>query len=402
MKVLVSPAHTFLNPTYGGEVSWAYNVIARLARCFDVRLDIVCGKANGLTLPSCVRVFEVGFERGDLTNRALFYFRCYGVAKRLCESADVVHHMFPFGFRAGFNPLAIFGQLRDKPFVIGPIQYPQEYSDITDYEWVSGRSDLKAQLMYNLEHTTMRFIQKPIEMLHEATLSEAEALVFDSRKTLELYKGSYSDILRKKTLKVIPPGIETEQFQYAPPIKKDHLEILTVGYLLKRKGIQHLIYVMPSILKEIKDVTLRIVGDGPYKGELVRLAKRLSLEDHVIFQGRITREETIKYYHLSDVFVLPALSTTSSVFLEAQACGRPVIGTTAGFIPELIADGRTGFIVAKGCVEELRERIVRLLNDEELRLRMGINARRWVEENFDWGKLARRWHDLYEDFTLKS
>jgi glycosyltransferase involved in cell wall biosynthesis len=349
-----------------------------------------------------VKVFELGFERGDLTNRALFYFRCYGVAKRLCESADVVHHMFPFGFRAGFNPLAIFGQLRDKPFVIGPIQYPQEYSDITDYEWVSGRSDLKAQLMYNLEHTTMRFIQKPIEMLHEATLSEAEALVFDSRKTLELYKGSYSDILRKKTLKVIPPGIETEQFQYAPPIKKDHLEILTVGYLLKRKGIQHLIYVMPSILKEIKNVTLRIVGDGPYKGELVRLAKRLSLEDHVIFQGRITREETIKYYHLSDVFVLPALSTTVSVFLEAQACGRPVIGTTAGYIPELMADGRTGFIVAKGCVEELRERIVRLLNDEELRLRMGINARRWVEENFDWGKLARRWHDLYEDFTLKS
>jgi len=402
LKVLITPAHVLLSSRTGTEPTWAYNIVARLAKHFSVQVDAVCGKADGLTLPSCVKVFEVGFERGDLTNRALFYFRCYGVAKRLCRSADVVHHMFPFGFRAGFNPLAIFGHLEDKPFVIGPIQYPQEYSDITDYEWVSGRGGLKAWLMYYLEHTMMRFIQKPIEMLHEATLSEAEALVFDSRKTLELYKRLYSDILRRKTLEVIPPGVEIEQFKYVPPIKKDHFEILTVGYLLKRKGMQYLISVMPFILREVKNVKLRIIGDGPYKAELVRLTKRLSLEDHVIFQGRVTREETMKYYHLSDVFVLPALSTTSGVFLEAQACGRPVIGTTAGFIPELIVDGRTGFIVAKGCVEELRERIVRLLNDEELRLRMGINARRWVEENFDWGKLARRWHDLYEDFTLKS
>jgi glycosyltransferase involved in cell wall biosynthesis len=396
LKVLIAPAHVLLSSRTGTEPTWAYNIVARLAKHFSVQVNAVCGKADDLTLPSCVRVFEVGFERGDLTNRALFYFRCYGVAKRLCGSADVVHHMFPFGFRAGFNPLAIFGRLKDKSFVIGPIQYPQECSDITDYEWVSGRSGLKAWLMYDLEHTIMRFIQKPIEMLHEATLSEAGALVFDSRKTLELYRRLYSDILRGKTLEVIPPGVETKQFQYVPPIKRDYFEILTVGYLLKRKGIQYLISAMPFILREVKNVKLRIVGDGPYKAELARLTKRLSLEDHVIFQGRITREETIKYYHLSDVFVLPALSTTVSVFLEAQACGRPVIGTTAGYIPELIADGRTGFIIAKGCVEELKEKIVRLLSDEELRLKMGINARKWVEENFDWDKLIKQWYNLYK------
>jgi glycosyltransferase involved in cell wall biosynthesis len=349
-----------------------------------------------------VRVFEVGFDRGDLKNRALFYFRCYGVAKRLCENADVVHHMFPFGFRAGFNPLAIFGRLKDKPFIIGPIQYPQEYSDVTDYEWVSGRRGLRARLSYGLESAIAKSISQPIDVFHEATLSEAEALVFDSRKTLELYKGLYSDILGEKILEVIPPGVETEQFQYVPPVKKDYFEILTVGYLLKRKGIQYLISAMPFILREVKNVKLRVVGDGPYKVELVRLVKRLSLEDHVIFQGHITREETIKYYHLSDVFVLPALSTTVSVFLEAQACGRPVIGTTAGYIPELIANERTGFIVAKGSIEELKERIVKLLNDEELRLKMGANARRWIEENFDWSKLARRWRNLYEDLILSE
>jgi glycosyltransferase involved in cell wall biosynthesis len=384
-----------LSSRTGTEPTWAYNIVTRLAKRFSVQLDVVSGKANGSTLPSCARVFEVGFDRGGLMSRVLFYYRCYNVAKRLCKDADMVHHMFPFGFRAGLNLLAVFGHLREKPFIIGPIQYPQEYSDVTDYEWVSGKRGLRAKLSYGLESAIAKSISQPIGIFHELTLREAEALVFDSRKTLRLYEGLYPDLLKGKILEVIPPGVETEIFKYAPPVKKDYFEIMTAGYLLRRKGVQYLIEAMPLILREFKDVKLRIVGDGPYKDELVRLAKRLSLEDHVIFQGRITREETVKYYHLSDVFVLPALSTTSSVFLEAQACGRPVIGTTAGFIPELIADGRTGFIVAKGCVEELKEKIVLLLSDEELRLRMGANARRWIEENFAWNKIATMWYSTY-------
>jgi pyruvate/oxaloacetate carboxyltransferase len=60
-----------LSSRTGTEPTWAYNVVARLAERFGIRLDVVCGKAYGLTLPSCMKVFEVGFERGDLTNRAL-------------------------------------------------------------------------------------------------------------------------------------------------------------------------------------------------------------------------------------------------------------------------------------------------------------------------------------------
>ena len=332
MKILVSPAHTFLNLTYGSEVYWAYNVIARLARRFGVRLDVVCGKANGLTFPSCVRVFEVGFDRGDFMNRALFYFRCYGVAKRLCENADVVHHMFPFGFRVGFNPLTIFGRLKDKPFIIGPIQYPQEYSDVTDYEWVSGRRGLRARLSYGLESAIAKSISQPIGVLHELTLREAEALVFDSRKTLRLYEDLYSDLLKDKVLEVIPPGVETEIFKYAPPVKKDHFEIMTAGYLLKRKGIQYLIKAMPLILREFKDVRLRIVGDGPFKGELVRLVKRLSLDDEVRFEGLVSGDELAKYYASCDVYVQPSLSETfPSTIREAMSVGRPVVATKVGF-----------------------------------------------------------------------
>jgi hypothetical protein len=139
-------------------------------------------------------------------DRALFYFRCHNVAKRLYEDADVVHHMFPFGFRAGLNLLAVFGHLREKPFIIGPIQYPQEYSDVADYEWVSGKRGLRVKLSYSLESAITRLISQPIDILHELTLREAEALVFDSRKTLSLYEGLYPDLLKGKILEVTPRG----------------------------------------------------------------------------------------------------------------------------------------------------------------------------------------------------
>jgi glycosyltransferase involved in cell wall biosynthesis len=396
MKVLVSPAHTFLNPTYGSEVSWAYNIVTRLAKHFGVQLDAVCGKADGLTLPSCVRVFEVGFERGDSTNRALFYFRCYGMAKRLCGSADVVHHMFPFGFRVGFNPLAIFGRLKDKPFIIGPIQYPQEYSDVTDYEWVSGRRGLRAKLSYGLESAIAKSISQPIGVLHELTLREAEALVFDSRKTLRLYEGLYSDLLKGKVLEVIPPGVETETFKYAPPVKKDYFEIMTAGYLLKRKGIQYLIDAVPLILKEFKDVKVRIVGDGPLKSELVRLVKRLSLDDKVRFEGLVPRDELAKYYANCDVYVQPSLSETfPSTIREAVSVGRPVIATKVGFVEEHIIDGVNGFLVPKEDVEEIANKVLLLLSDEDLRLKMGAKAREYAERNFDWNKIATMWYNTY-------
>jgi len=397
MKILISPAHTLLSPSYGSEVSCAYNIVARLAKRFGVQLDVVCGRANGLILPSYVRIFQVGFDRGDIINRALFYFKYFGVSKRLYESADVVHHMFPFGFRAGLNLLAIFGHLREKPFVIGPIQYPQEYSDVTDYEWVSGRRGLRAKLSYGLEGAIARSISQPISALHEITLGEAEALIFDSRKTLRLYEDLYSDLLKDKVLEVITPGVETEIFKYAPPAKKDYFEIMTVGYLLRRKGIQYLIEAMPLILREFKDVRLRIVGDGPFKGELVRLVKRLSLNDKVRYDGLIPRDELVKYYANCDVYVQPSLSEAfPSAIKEAMSVGRPVIATKVGFVEEHVIDGVNGFLVPREDVEKIANKVLLLLSDEGLRLKLSAKAREYAENNFDWDRIVKLWYCVYQ------
>jgi glycosyltransferase involved in cell wall biosynthesis len=395
MKVLVAPAHLFLNKSYGGEVAWAYNIISRLAEDFGFRIDAVCGTADNLSL-SNVRVLETGFSKGDLLSRGMFYLRCYNVAKRLYKGVDLVHHMFPFGFKAGFNPLAVLRHLRGKPFIIGPIQYPQEYSDVIDYEWVSGRMGLKARVMYNLEYTTIRFFQKPMKMLHEATLREAEALVFDSEKTLRLYKRQYGDVLSGKFLSVIPPGVEKDFFVKPVLAEKDGFEILTVGYLLKRKGIEYLIRAMVPVVKEFKNVKLKVVGNGPYKENLIRLTKELSLSEYVEFSGRVPRRELPKVYANCDVYVQPALSETfPSAIREAMAAGRPVVTTDVGMIGEYVKDGVNGCLVPPKSSEALARRIIDLLEDEDWRVKIGEEARKYAEDNFSWDKLAEAWYKTY-------
>jgi glycosyltransferase involved in cell wall biosynthesis len=396
MKILICPAHLFLDKSYGGEVAWAYNIIFRLAKNSNVQIDAICGKGDKVVLPSNVKVFEIGFDKGDLINRVLFYFRCFSIAKKLYRNADLIHHMFPFGFKAGFNPLAVFRYLRNKPFIIGPIQYPQEYSDITDFMWVSGKKGMKAKIMYGLESATTKSISWPISVFHEATLEEAEALVFDSKKTLRLYSNLYSDLLEDKILEVIPPGVEIEMFKYVPPVKKNGFEIMTAGYLLKRKGIQYLVEAMPLILREFKNVKLRIISDGPFKHELMRLVKKLSLDDTVIFEGLVPRSELVNYYANCDVYVQPSLSEAfPSTIIEAMSVGRPVVATNVGFIEEHVIDSVTGFLIPKADDESIARKILTLLSDEELRNRIGKKAYEYAERTFNYQDIVAKWYNLY-------
>jgi glycosyltransferase involved in cell wall biosynthesis len=394
MKALIAPAHFFLEKDYGSESAWACSIISGLSQKFDVEIDAVCGE--GSFIQSNVRLFTVGNSKGGLYNRAFFAYRCYNLAKKLLDKADMVHHMFPFGFRTGFNSLATFGALRGKPFIIGPIEYPQEYLDITDFAWSYGRGGIWAELSYHTEATALGLSSKPLEQLQKSTLKEAEALVFDSEKALRLYKKQYAEILSGKIMKVIPPGVETEFFVNPALTRKSEFVILTVGYLLKRKGIQHLIKAMSTVVEESGDVKLKIVGDGPYKENLMRLTKELSLGNCVEFSGHMPRHELPKVYASCDLYVQPSLSETfPSTIREAMAAGKPIVATCVGVVGEYVHDGVNGCLVQPECPEALATKIIGLLQDESWRAKIGEAAKEYAEENFDWNKLSETWYKVY-------
>jgi len=174
--------------------------------------------------------------------------------------------------------------------------------------------------------------------------------------------------------------------------------LLTVARLSKfdrYKGVDMVIEALPKILSIIPNTYYIIIGDGDDRPRLERLVTDLGLQDHVIFVGKVTESELVAYYRACDVFIMPsAKEGFGLVFLEAMAFGKPVIGGNHGGTPDIVVDGKTGFLVEYGDVDALADRLIRLLQDEKLRRCMGEAARRHVKENFSFKAFRERLVEL--------
>jgi len=150
--------------------------------------------------------------------------------------------------------------------------------------------------------------------------------------------------------------------------------VLFVGRLVKYKGVDVLLAAMRGVAARMV-----LVGDGPEKAALQRVAERAGVADRVKFLGEVAPDELAALYRACDLFVLPSVTRQEAfgvVLIEAMACGKPVIstdlGTGSGWVNQ---DGETGLVVPPRDVPALHNAIVRLLGDAELRQAMGAAAR---------------------------
>jgi len=131
-----------------------------------------------------------------------------------------------------------------------------------------------------------------------------------------------------------------------------HKVLMTIGRLVPRKGIDTVLHALPQVAHDVPDVQYLIGGHGPDRPRLEALTQDLGLEERVRFLGNIAPEALPRYYNASDVFVMPSRAEGPSVegfgivFLEAGACGKPVVGARSGGIPDAVRDGETGLLIA--------------------------------------------------------
>jgi len=233
-------------------------------------------------------------------------------------------------------------------------------------------------------------------------LIEKQAII-ESDKVVALSKMRVKEIcnlynLDKDSLIIIPPGVDLQKFY---PSKKD-LEllkelnisenckiILTVGRLSHEKNLEMLINAFNKISNE--NLFLLIVGDGPERMFLEELVKRLKLTKKIIFTG--IRNDIERFYKIADLFVLTSkYEGFGLVYLEAMSSGIPCIGLKPDYpniivaSNEIIDDGKSGFLVDPYSSDDLTEKICKIINDEELKNKMGKNSRKICEERFSWEK----------------
>jgi glycosyltransferase involved in cell wall biosynthesis len=204
---------------------------------------------------------------------------------------------------------------------------------------------------------------------------------------------------------VIPNGIELHRFAGhgdGRPFREAHKiagpMLLYAGRLAINKRLEHVIELMPDLLKEFPDLTFWVVGEDhgmlqPWKAA----AAKAGVEAHVRFLGHVGDDELLEAYRACDVFVLPSdYEAFGIVLLEVMACGKPVVATRVGGVTDIVTDRQTGLLVPYRDRAALKNALVSLLGDSSLRREIGEAARRSVGERFDWDSVVTRVEEQYK------
>jgi phosphatidylinositol alpha-1,6-mannosyltransferase len=208
----------------------------------------------------------------------------------------------------------------------------------------------------------------------------------------------------------IAPGIDTSHFSPQADATQRRTElgleskkiIISVGRLVHRKGQDKLIQAFPTIVREIPNAHLLIVGEGPYRAHLEKLVEKLSLKANVTFVGRIFYNNLPSYLSASDVFVMPSRSRffglevegLGIVYLEASACAIPVVAGVSGGAPDAVQEGITGLCVDGTNIGQIAEAVIHICSDSKRATKMGLAGRNWVIEQWQWEIWSKQFNSL--------
>lgn len=246
------------------------------------------------------------------------------------------------------------------------------------------------------------FAQAIYDRARSHALQRARGFFPVSQRTAQLLAASVAG--SSVDICVVTNGVDPEQFQPrdASGLKADLVApraggplLLSVARLVTRKGLDTALRAFAAVLKEYPDATYVILGDGPDYGRLAGLANELGVTRNVSFIARSTRP-LADYYNACDVFVMPVREEPGDiegfglVFLEAGACGKPVIGARAGGVTDAIVDGVTGLLVPPDDPAALTAAITGLLSDPKRCAELGRAARERIVRECTWDHAADR------------
>lgn len=234
------------------------------------------------------------------------------------------------------------------------------------------------------------------------TLCDASKVIALTKTEAEQYKKMDVD---KDKIEIVPNGINLSEYDSLPKrgefrrkysIEDDEKIVLFLGRLNKSKGIDLLVKAFADVSKELSEVKLVIIGpnDG-FLSALKRQIEDLKISDKILFTGPVSERDKLEAYVDADVFVNPrADEIFGIVFLEACACGTPVVCSSGCGIADAI-DGKTGFAVHYDR-DQLKDAIFKILSDEGLRRKFEEEGKKLVKEKFSWDGIILDVERTYE------
>lgn len=220
------------------------------------------------------------------------------------------------------------------------------------------------------------------------------------------YAISVSENCRQDLIKILPKAnsisatgtIGTFDFTDLKAIEKssDNKIWINVGSIVKEKNHRFLLEVFATYIKDDSENELWMIGDGPLRKHIEEQAKKLGIQQKVKFLGY--QKDAVAYIKAADIMVMPSMiEGLPGVILEALSCGKPVIASSVGGIPEVVHNGLNGYVIEEFDTSAYQSRIREVLNDQNLREEMGRNAQKLIDREFLMPKISRHFQSIYKD-----
>lgn len=318
----------------------------------------------------------------------VFNYKSYKFVKENNLEFKYILHRSPVGIRY-FNLLS---NLNSK-FIIGPLsgglKIPKQFRTIRS------RDGLIKNIIRNLDVLNIRF--NPIL---RNTYKKAYKIIISNDYLEELLPSEYHD----KTIKLLETGIDTSKFKICETIRDNvdnKIKLLFIGRLDPYKGVEFLLRALPKIGITFKNkIILDVLGGGNEMNYYKKLTKDLNIEHMVDFHGYVDKEEVKEYLYKCDIFCFPSLKeAVGNVILEAMACGKPIVCADIGGPSELLTSECAIKIPISNediFIRNIAESLIKLLNNEELRNKMGKSASERVRSLYDWSVLEKRIISLFK------
>lgn len=203
-----------------------------------------------------------------------------------------------------------------------------------------------------------------------------------------------------------PNGIRVDDFSGDDQTLKEDLAIpeenrvvLFISRLIKEKGGFEVLDAVPEVVKAFQKVSFVFAGDGPELGRMKEICAEKGLENWVRFTGHLQYRDVLRAFGCSDIFVLPTyyVEGLPMALLQALASGLAVISTSAGAIPDIIEDGVNGFLIQPRSPDQLAEKIVFLLENDDVRKRIKLCNKELAKKEFDVAVIRKKLDTLYSD-----
>lgn len=373
MNIVIFSNH--FSPDVGGIETYAYNLAKKLS--INNNVKILTKRVPGFPEKEIIDRIEILRLFPKNKKKLILYLPFYLMKIiKICKSADILHSM-----SGGQEVIlaSLFAKISRKKYTV---------------------------IAHGFD--TLRNRNNPILLaLIKYSLKAANLVIFDSERVGNFIQ---KELRMKLDGKVIYPGVclnhfyprDTTLLRKRLKIKKNEKVMLTFSRLVERKNVASIIMVFPGVKKEIKNIKYLIGGGGEGEKQLRKLAKKISSD--IIFVPELSVSSPVRlpeYYSLADVFVLIPKYVSKSgsiegfglVYIEAQACGTPVIGSNSGGVPEAIGNG--GLVVEPEDGEGLKKALIAILTNKKLSKKLSKSSLK-RSKKFSWNNVAKEYLNTFE------